>query len=488
MRHVQSHRTSAAVIAALLISAPLAAQAPPVAKKVPHVTHPNGYTVEDDYFWLRERDNPEVVAYLGAEDAYANAMMAGTLALQDTLYKEMLGRVKETDENVPYRRDGWFYYTRTEEGKQYPIFARRRGSMDAPEQVTLDLNVIGEGKAFIGLGAYAPSDDGNKLAYTIDTTGYRQYVLYVKDLRTGVVSAPMAQRVDGVVWFTDGTTLLYAQEDSITKRTYLALRLKLGGTPEVVFEEKDDLYELDVGRTRSKGYLLINSESATTTEVHYIPAGRPLEAPRVIAPRIDEQEYSIAHTGDVFYIRTNDKGRTFRLVTAPVTSPGRDHWTEIVPNRPNTMLEEINSFSDHLVTTEREDGLVHFRVRDLDGGAPRDVSFPEPTYSVFPAQNYEFTTPLFRFAYTSLVTPMSVYDYDVKTGERTLLKRQPVLGGYDPDNYKSERIWVTAADGTKVPVSLVYRKELVRNGQAPCCSRDMDRTAMRTTCTSRRTT
>jgi oligopeptidase B len=463
-----SHRPGAAgIIAALLVSVPLAAQSPPVAKKVPHVTHPNGYTVEDDYFWLRQRDNPDVLAYLGAEDAYADAMMAGTTGLQDTLYKEMLARIKETDENVPYRRDGWFYYTRTEAGKQYPIYARRHGSMDSAEQVTLDLNVLGAGRAFVGLGAYAPSDDGNRLAYTIDTTGYRQYVLYVKDLKTGAVSAPMAVRVDGVAWSTDGSTLMYAQEDSVTKRTYLALRQKLGGTPEVVFEEKDELYELGVSRTRSKAYFLIESESATTTEVRYVPANRPMDAPKVIAPRIDEQEYAVDHFGSTFLIRTNDKGRTFRLVSAPVASPGRDNWKELIPNRPGTMLEDADAFSDHMVTTEREDGLVHFRVRRLDASNPKDVSFPEPTYSVDQVQNYQFTTPYFRFAYTSLITPTSIYDYNVKTGERTLLKRQPVLGGYDPENYKSERIWITADDGTKVPVSLVYRKELVLNGQRP---------------------
>ena len=468
MTRLLSHRPGAAgIIAALLVSVPLAAQSPPVAKKVPHVTHPNGYTVEDDYFWLRQRDNPDVLAYLGAEDAYADAMMAGTTGLQDTLYKEMLARIKETDENVPYRRDGWFYYTRTEAGKQYPIYARRHGSMDSAEQVTLDLNVLGAGRAFVGLGAYAPSDDGNRLAYTIDTTGYRQYVLYVKDLKTGAVSAPMAVRVDGVAWSTDGSTLMYAQEDSVTKRTYLALRQKLGGTPEVVFEEKDELYELGVSRTRSKAYFLIESESATTTEVRYVPANRPMDAPKVIAPRIDEQEYAVDHFGSTFLIRTNDKGRTFRLVSAPVASPGRDNWKELIPNRPGTMLEDADAFSDHMVTTEREDGLVHFRVRRLDASNPKDVSFPEPTYSVDQVQNYQFTTPYFRFAYTSLITPTSIYDYNVKTGERTLLKRQPVLGGYDPENYKSERIWITADDGTKVPVSLVYRKELVLNGQRP---------------------
>jgi len=466
--HLLSHRPrAAAIIAALLLSAPLAAQSPPVAKKVPHVTHPSGYTVEDDYFWLRERDNPDVVAYLGAEDAYANAMMSNTAGLQDTLYKEMLARIKETDENVPYRRDGWLYYTRTEAGKQYPIYARRHGSMDSVEQVTLDLNAIGEGKAFVGIGAYVPSDDGNRLAFSLDTTGYRQYVLYVKDLRTGTVGAPMAERVDGVAWSTDGTTLMYGQEDSITKRTYLALRQELGGKPEVVFEEKDDLYDLTVSRTRSKGYFLLTSESATTTEVRYVPANRPTEPAKVIAPRIDEQEYAVDHAGSVFLIRTNDQGRTFRLVSAPVSRPGRASWKELIPNRPGTMLEDVDAFSDHMVTTEREDGLVHFRVRSLDAGNPKDISFPEPTYSVDQVQNYQFVTTEFRFAYTSMITPISIYDYNVKTGERTLLKRQPVLGGYSPDNYKSERIWVTAKDGTKVPVSLVYRKALVLNGQRP---------------------
>jgi oligopeptidase B len=468
VKSLPSHHISAAsVVAALLVSVPLTAQSPPVAPRVPHVTQVHGYRVEDDYFWLRERANPAVLAYLRAENAYADAMMASTAGLQDTLYAEMLARIKQTDENVPYRSDGWFYYTRTEQGKQYPIYARRHGSMDSAEQVTLDLNAIGEGKTFVGLGAYAPSDDGNRLAFTLDTTGYRQYVLYVKDLRTGTMSAPMAERVDGVAWSTDGATLMYGQEDSVTKRTCLALRQKLGGKPEVVFEEKDDLYDLTVSRTRSKGYFLLTSESATTTEVRYVPANQPADTARVIAPRIDEQEYEVDHAGNVFLIRANDKGRTFRLVSAPVTSPGRASWKELIPNRPGTMLEDVDAFSDHMVTTEREDGLVHFRVRALDAGNPKEISFPEPTYSVDQVQNYQFVTTEFRFAYTSMITPMSIYDYNVKTGERTLLKRQPVLGGYNPDNYSSERIWITANDGTRVPVSLVYRKALVLNGRRP---------------------
>jgi oligopeptidase B len=260
---------------------------------------------------------------------------------------------------------------------------------------------------------------------------------------------------------------VYVQEDSITKRSYRALRQALGGKPEVVYEEQDDRYELGVDRTRSKAYILVESESATTSEVRYVPAARASTPARVIAPRIDDQEYAVDHAGDRFYIRTNDKGRTFRLVTAPVSAPDRANWREVIPNRPATMLEDIDLFSDHMVTTEREYGLVHFRVRNLDAGDPRDVSFPEPTYSASASDNDEFATPDFRFEYTSLITPSSVYDYNVKTGERTLLKREPVLGGYDPDNYQSERVWATAKDGTRVPISIVYRRALVRNGQRP---------------------
>jgi len=453
---------------ALAWAAPLPAQTPPVAKKVPHVTQPHGYHVADDYFWLRERDNPEVLSYLAAEEAYADAMELGEAGLRDTLYAEMLGRIKQTDQNVPYRRGGYYYYSKTEEGKQYPIYARRRGSTTAPEQVTLDLNAMGEGRPFIALGAYMPGDDGRKLAYTIDTTGFRQHVLFVKDLASGKVSGPLASRVTSVSWATDGKTLFYTQEDSVTKRSHRFFRHELGsGKHELLYEETDELYGIYTYRTRSAGYVLLLIGSATTSEVRYLPASRPRDTLRVVAPRLPGQEYYVEHVGNRFYIRTNDTGRTFRLVGAPVSDPGRANWTELIANRPETMLEDVDGFSDHLMTTEREDGLVHFRVRNLDAGQPRDVSFPEPTYSVFASDNYEFATPEFRFIYTSLITPTSVYDYNVKTGQRTLLKQQPVLGGYDPDNYASERIWATASDGTKIPLSLVYRKELVRNGLRP---------------------
>ena len=446
----------------------LQAQSAPVATKKPHVTEIHGYQVVDDYFWLREKENPEVLSYLAAEEAYANAMEQGQAGLRDSLYAEMRGRIKETDQNVPYPRGGYLYYSRTEEGKQYPIYARRRGSMTAPEQVMLDLNVLGEGRPFISRGAYVPGDDGRTLAYTIDTTGFRQYALYVRDLKSGVVSGPLANRVTSVSWAADGKTLFYTQEDSVTKRSHRFYRHQLGiGKHELMYEEQDELYGIYTYRTRSNGFVLLLIGSATTSEVRYLPANRPGDSLRVVAPRIADQEYYVEHVGNRFYIRTNDNGRTFRLVAAPVQDPGRANWAELIPNRPQTMLEDVDGFSDHLVTTEREDGLVHFRVRNLDAGDPRDVSFPEPTYAAYASDNFEFATPEFRFEYTSLITPTSVYDYSVKTEQRTLLKQQPVLGGYDPANYASERIWATAGDGTKIPISLVYRKALVRNGLRP---------------------
>jgi oligopeptidase B len=395
-------------------------------------------------------------------------MEQGQAGLRDSLYAEMRGRIKETDQNVPYPRGGYLYYSRTEEGKQYPIYARRRGSMTAPEQVMLDLNVLGEGRPFISRGAYVPGDDGRMLAYTIDTTGFRQYALYVRDLKSGVVSGPLANRVTSVSWAADGKTLFYTQEDSVTKRSHRFYRHQLGiGKHELMYEEQDELYGIYTYRTRSNGFVLLLIGSATTSEVRYLPANRPGDSLRVVAPRIADQEYYVEHVGNRFYIRTNDNGRTFRLVAAPVQDPGRANWAELIPNRPQTMLEDVDGFSDHLVTTEREDGLVHFRVRNLDAGDPRDVSFPEPTYAAYASDNFEFATPEFRFEYTSLITPTSVYDYSVKTEQRTLLKQQPVLGGYDPANYASERIWATAGDGTKIPISLVYRKALVRNGLRP---------------------
>ena len=295
---------------------------PPVATKIPQTTQIHGETRVDDYFWLREKSNPKVVEYLKAENEYADAVMQPTKQFQDALYKEMVARIKETDVSVPFKQDGYFYYTRTEQGKQYPVFCRKKGSLKTPEEVTLNLNEMAKGLQFFSVDAYHVSDDGNLLAYSTDTTGFRQYVLHVKDLRTGVELPDTAQRVTSVTWANDGKTIFYTQEDAVTKRSNRFFRHVLGAkNDELVYEEKDELYDIEVERTRSKGFILLVSSSKTTSEVQYLAAGHPSDPLKVLAPRHENHEYYIDHVGDFFYIRTNDRGKNFRLVTAPVSSP-----------------------------------------------------------------------------------------------------------------------------------------------------------------------
>jgi oligopeptidase B len=441
---------------------------PPTAKKVPKVDTVHGQARTDDYFWIREKANPEVAAYLQAENAYTDAVMKPTEGLQSALYKEMLGHIKETDLSVPYRENGYLYYSRTEEGKQYPIYCRKKGGLDAPEEVTVDLNELAKGNDFMALGAYTVTDDGNLLAYSTDNTGFREYTLHVKDLRTGELRPETAQKVGTVVWANDGQTLFYTTDDP-AKRPYRLYRLRLGAPMpgDLVYEEKDELFRIGAGRSRSRGYIFLGSSSHTTTEVRYIPADQPTAEWKVVAPRRHEHEYDVDHRGDLFYIRTNDKGRNFRLVTAPASDPRPENWKEIVPHRPDVMLEGVELFKDHYVLVEREKGLPEFQVTDLRTGASHTVQFPEPAYSAFVGANPEFDTKVFRYTYQSLVTPSSVFDYDMDTKAATLRKEQPVLGGFDRANYRSERLMATARDGVKVPISLVYRVGTKRDGTAP---------------------
>ena len=449
-----------------------AAIAPPVARKVPKVDVTHGERRVDDYFWLREKSNPEVAAYLEAENAYADAFMKPTEAFQEALYKEMLGRIQETDLSVPYRDGGYFYYSRTEEGKQYPILCRKKGSLDAAEEVTLDLNALAEGHEFFSLGAYTVSDDGSLLAYSTDVTGFREYTLYVKDLRSGTLLPLKIEKTSSVVWAGDGKSLLYTVEDH-AKRPYRLYRHLLGeAVDRMVYEEADELFRVWAGRSRSKAYLFLASASHTTTEFRYLPADRPAEPWTLVAPREHEHEYDVDHHGGRFYIRTNKGGRNFRLVTAPVADPRPQNWTEVVPHRPDVMLEGVELFARHYVLLEREGGLPRLRVTELETGETHAVAFPEPAYSAFPSANPEFDTTLFRYSYESLVTPRSILDYDMEKRTSTLLKETPVLGGYDRGQYHSERISATAPDGVKVPISLVYRKGLKRDGSHPALLTD----------------
>ena len=446
-----------------------ASLAPPIAKRVPKLDTYHGDRRVDDYFYMREKSNPEVIAYLEAENAYADAILKSTEDFREALYNEMLARIKQTDLSVPYRKGDYFYYSRTEEGKQYPIMCRKRGSLEAAEEVLLDVNKLAEGEKFMSLGVFAVSDDGNLLAFSTDNTGFRQYKLHVKDLRSGVILPERIEKTVSVVWAADNQTLFYTVEDA-AKRSYRLYRHRLGADPAadaLIYEEKDELFRIFATRTRSKEYIFLVSASHTTSEARYLPASEPAGEWKLIAPREHNHEYYPDHHGNHFYIRTNDQGRNFRLVRAAVETPGRASWQEVLPHRPEVMLEDTDFFQDFSVMLERENGLQHFRVTDLRTGEWHRVSMPEPAYTASPSTNAEFDATQFRYSYQSLVTPSSVFDYDMEKRASTLLKQTEVLGGYDPAQYASERIYATAQDGTKIPISLVYRKTTKRDGSAP---------------------
>ncbi|MDX2042254.1 MAG: S9 family peptidase [Acidobacteriota bacterium] len=443
---------------------------PPIAKKIPKTTQIHGYTVTDDYGWLADKTktDKDMLAYLKAETEYADAMMVSTKGFQDALYKEMLARIKETDENVPYRYGEYFYYSRTEQGKQYPIFCRKKGSLTAAEEVTIDMNEMAKGLNYFGIGAYNISDNGNLLAFSSDTTGFRQYNLFVKDLTTGKISDKIAERVTSVVWATDNKTLFYVVEDAMTKRSHLFFRHVLGsGKHDLLYEEKDELYRIGAGRTRSKGYVIMGSYSSTTSEMRYLPANNPTAELKLILPRKEMHEYYVDHIGDRFYIRTNDKGKNFRLVTTSVSDVRQESWKELIPHRKEVMLEDVDCFAGHYIAVERKNGVPQFQVTDLKSGQSHYIEFPEPVYVAGGGPNREFATTTYRFNYESFITPGSVFDYDLTTKKRELKKQEPVLGGYDMKLYESKRLYATAADGAKVPISIVYRKDLKLDGKRP---------------------
>jgi len=449
-------------------TAPETLPQPPVAKRVPKLNLVHGERRDDPYFWLRDRQDPDVKAYLDAENAYTATVMRPTQALQQRLYDEMLGRIQETDMGVPWRKDGFFYYSRTQQGQQYPIYCRKQGSLEAPEQVILDLNALAAGRSFLSIGAFAISDDANLLAYTTDFTGYRQFTLHVKDLGSGERLPLVLERVTSVAWARDNRTLFYVVEDEGTKRPYRLFRHALNsGRHDLVLEERDEAFNIGVGRTRSGEYLILGLGSHTTSEARFLRADDPQGAWRLVAPRVAEQEYDLDHRGEVFWIRTNDRGRNFRLVTAPTSDPRRENWTEVVPQRPEVMIEGVDLFRDHAVLFEREGGLSQLNVMDLRRNTSHCIAFPEPAYSASPGQNEEWESRVYRYSYESFTTPRSVFDYDMEARVATLRKEQPVLGGYDRTRYAVERVHATAPDGVRVPISVVYRRDVARDGRAP---------------------
>jgi oligopeptidase B len=442
--------------------------APPIAKKVPKTVVLHGDERVDDYGWIREKTNPETLAYLEAENAYADAMTKPTEELRKKLYDEMLGRIKQTDVNVPYRKGKWLYYTRTIEGQQYPIHARKPDGPDAVEEVLIDVNQLAEGKKFMSVSSFEISDDGNLLAYSIDDTGYRQYKLFVQDLRTGAVT-PVAERVDSVEWAKDNKTLVYSTEND-AKRSDRVFRHVLGTSEhKLLFEEKDELFDVYVSRSRDGEFIFLTSESKISTEVRLIPAKAPATAPVVMIARKADHKYYPEHRGDRFYFLTNDAGINYRVVTAPVLNYSQKNWKELVPYRKLVRIEDVDLFANHMVVRLREGGLSELEIYDLRGPEPKShrVEFPEPSYAVGPSPNEEFDSTVYRYGYNSFITPNSVFDYDMDSRKQTLLKRTEVLGGYDANKYKVERIFVTVRDGAKVPVSMVYRRDVDPKAKNP---------------------
>ncbi len=443
---------------------------PPVAKVVPYKTELHGDTLIDHYYWLREKKNPEVLAYLKAENEYTAAVMKPTEAFQERLYKEMLGRIKQSDVTVPAFENGFWYYTRTEEGKQYAIHCRRKGSMDSPEEIFLDGNEIAAGKKFFGLGAVHVSDDGTLVAYVADFSGFREYFVTVKDLRNGRLIEERFVQSPNIEWAADNKTLFYVTEDD-AKRPHKLWQHSLGQPKEkdvLVFEEKDELFTLQLNRSRDNKYLFHTSESSTTSEQAFLPADKPTGEWKVIRPRVEGHEYTADHRDGKFYIRTNtDKATNFKVMTCPATKTDAGEWKDLLPYNSKILVNSVSMFKDFAVIGESEGGLTELRVFDFAGGANHRLIFTEPVYDVSMTDNPDFAASSFRFQYTSLVKPDSIFEYDPSKKKSRLLKETPVLGGYDATKYQSERILATASDGTKVPISLVYRKGIERDGKAP---------------------
>jgi oligopeptidase B len=458
--------------------------APPVARRHPveHVIHEDRRI--DPYAWLHDKQDPEVIAYLNAENAWTDANLRGTDAFQEKLYQEMLGRIQQTDLSVPYRLRGHLYFSRTEEGKQYSTHFRKRDEDSATDELLLDLNALAEGHSFLGLGSFGVSDDNGLLAYSLDVTGFRQYALQIKDLRTNETLSEKIERVTSSAWSSDNRTLFYTVEDETTKRSHRLYRHTLGSTDpdHLIYEENDERFRIQVERTRSGAYLLLTTASHTTSEVHYLRADQPAGEFRIVAAREDTHEYYVDHhpgpdaqRGGTFFVRTNSLGRTFRLMTVPVEDPRRKFWRELIPTRPHVMLASTDVFESHLALFEREDGLPFLRIVDLAPalqlaaaksdplGASHRIEFDEPAYSAGFGSNPEFAPATLRYVYESFVTPRSVFDYDPTTRESVLRKQQPVLGDYEPAKYVIERLHAKANDGTEIPISLVRRRDRIPN-------------------------
>ncbi|WP_167618087.1 S9 family peptidase [Maribellus sediminis] len=443
---------------------------PPVAKKVPKALTIHGDTRIDNYYWLNERENPEVIAYLEAENAYKDEVMKPTEVLQEKLYDEIKSKIKEEDESVPYKKNGYYYYSKTEAGKEYYLLCRKKGSLDAEEEVLLDVNQLAEGYEYYAVGSYSVSKDNKILAFGVDTLSRRKYTIYFKNLETGeLLEDAIPLTTGGAVWANDSKTVYYTLKDDVTLRSEKIMKHTLGTPVEddrVTYYEADETFDVFIYKSKTDDYLIIGSESTLTSEYRYLDANHPEGEFKVIQPRIRELEYSVDQVEDYFYIRTNLDAQNFRLMRTPLNATEKEHWEEVIPHRDDVYFSDFDVFKDYLVLTERKEGISNIRVMPWKG-EEYFIDFDEEVYSVHSSINMDFDTEVFRFNYTSMTTPISTFDFNMKTKERTLLKEQEVLGGYDKNNYATKRIYATAMDGTKIPMSIVYKKGVQKDGNNP---------------------
>lgn len=454
---------------------------PPVAEKIAHEVTANGNSRVDEYYWMKlsedQKEHPtdeqsrKVIDYLTRENQYLDAKMKHTLALQEKLYHEIIGRIKQTDESVPYRDNGYWYYTRFEEGKEYPVYCRKKGSMQAVEQVLLNVNELAEGHEFYDEGDVSVSEDNRLVAYSEDTVSRRRYTIYVKDIASGkLIGEPIPNTEGDITWANDNKTFFYVRKDSMTLRSRWVMRHTLGTDPasdKIVSEEKDETFYTGIYKTKSKKFLVIWAGSTLTNHYQILEADKPMNAFREFSPRERGLEYSIDHRGSGFYVVTNLDAVNFRLMETPDTRTSRENWKEKIPHRRDTLLQSVEVFDNFLVLEERANANTLMQVINLRTDERHYLDFGEEAYTVYGSVNKEMNTDVLRYGYTSLTTPNSSYDYDMNTRQRKLLKQQEVVGGYNPADYQTERLWATARDGTKVPMSIVYKKGLQKNGANP---------------------
>ncbi len=444
---------------------------PPVAQKIPYEMEMHGDKRVDPYYWMNERDSDEVINYLNAENAYTDAVMKETEDFQESLFQEIKGRIKEQDESVPYFENGYYYYTRYDEGKEYPIYCRKNKSLDADEEVMLDVNEMADGYAFYSVVGVNVSPNNNLVAFGVDTVSRRQYTIYFKNLETGeLLNSQIPNTTGGLAWANDNETVFYTMKDEALRpdRIFRHSLSQQGSDNDIlVYEEKDETYNAFVYKSKSKDYIFFGSGSTLSTEYSYLDASKPFGKLKVIQPREKGLEYSVTHYGNKFYIITNLDAKNFRLMETPISQTQKKYWKEVIPHRNDVLVSGIEVFKDFMVIDERKDGLKQLRIINQQTGKEHYLDFGEEVYSAYISINPEYNTSLLRYAYTSMTTPFSTYDYNMETGEKTLLKQTEVLGDFAPENYETKRHWVEARDGKKVPISVVYRKGLQKNGQNP---------------------